>query len=51
MQSVSQIIKKQAYPLVRNRIWENIQPGTLQTIFVQESNTIIGDALNAQSVA
>ena len=34
MQSVSQMIKKQAHQQVRNRIREIVQPGTLQAIFL-----------------
>jgi putative transposase len=51
MQSVSQMIKKQAHQQVRNRIREIVQPGTLQAIFAQELNNIIGDALNTQLAA
>ena len=51
MQSVSQMIKKQAHQQVRNRIREIVQPGTLQAIFSQELNNIIGDALNTQLAA
>ncbi len=48
MKSVSQMIKKQAHQQVRSRIREIVQPGTLQAIFAQEMNSIIGDALNTQ---
>jgi transposase-like protein len=51
MQSVSQMIGKYAHQQLRNRIREIVQPGTLQAIFAQEMNSIIGDALNAQLVA
>ncbi|MCD4814416.1 hypothetical protein K8S19_12085 [bacterium] len=51
MKSVSQIIQKQTHQQLRNRTRESIQPGTIQAVFAQEINSIIGDALNAQLVA
>jgi len=51
MQSVSQMIEKQAYQQIRNRIRDVIQPGTLHAIFAQELNAIIGNALNDQLAA
>lgn len=50
MQSLAQLIQKTTNQMIRNKVQDSIEPGTIVNIVQQEINSIITDAFNQQLV-